>query len=67
MMAKNYALVQDGFRFLLESMAPYIARELSNEFGDDGWGDGVINVLYDEQKRDLPLSGDWVKLRSCTS
>ena len=61
-MAGNYALVQDGFRILLESMAPYMARELNNEFGDNWWENGVINVLYDDQKRSLPLSGDWAVL-----
>ena len=61
-MAGNYALVQDGFRILLESMAPYMARELGNELGNDWWEDGVVNVLYDDQRRDLPLTGDWAKL-----
>ncbi len=62
MMAGNYTLVQEGFRFLLESMAPYIARELHNEFYDDWWGMGVMDVLRDEQKWDLPGGGDWADL-----
>ncbi|MCM1579586.1 MAG: Swt1 family HEPN domain-containing protein, partial [Ruminococcus sp.] len=61
-MAENYTLIQKGFRFLLDSMAPYIARELSNELGKYWWQDGVMDILYDEQKRDLPMSGDWAKL-----
>ena len=61
-MKNNHVVVSQGFRFLLESMAPYMARELGNEFGDDWWEEGVIGILYDDQKRDLPLSGDWAKL-----
>ncbi len=61
-MKDNHVIISQGFRFLLESMAPYMARELGNEFGKDWWEDGVINVLYDDQKRDLPLTGDWAKL-----
>lgn len=61
-MGSNHALVSQGFRVLLRSFAPYIARELGNEFGDNWWTDGVINILYDDQKRDLPLTGDWPKL-----
>jgi predicted AAA+ superfamily ATPase len=58
-MGKNYMQVSQGFRILLQAFAPYIARELGNEFGDNWWMDGVIDILYDDQKRDLPLSGDW--------
>ncbi len=61
-MENNHVHVSQGFRILLGSFAPYIARELGNEFGDDWWTDSIINVLYDEQKRDLPLSGEWAKL-----
>ena len=61
-MKNNHVVVSQGFRFLLESMAPYMARELGNEFGDDWWEEGVIGILYDDQKRDLPLSGDWAKV-----
>lgn len=61
-MANNHMQVSRGFRILLGSFAPYIARELGNEFGSDWWEYGVIDVLYDDQKRDLPYSGDWVKL-----
>lgn len=61
-MAGNYTHVQEGFRFLLESIAPYLARELQNEFGVRWWDDSVINTLYDDQKRDLPLTGDWATL-----
>ncbi|MCL5982191.1 MAG: DUF499 domain-containing protein [Firmicutes bacterium] len=58
-MNNNHAQVAQSFRVLLGAFAPYIARELGNEFGSDWWGIAVINKLYEEQKRDLPLSGDW--------
>lgn len=61
-MENNHAQVSQGFRILLGGFAPYIARELGNEFGNDWWDKAVMDTLYDDQKRDLPLSGDWAKL-----
>ena len=61
-MANNHMQVSQGFRILLGALAPYIARELRTEFGDDWWEAAVIGTLYDDQKRDLPLSGEWAKL-----
>ncbi len=58
-MGNNHVYVSKGFRILLKSLAPYIARELGNEFGEDWWKIGVLDTLYDEQKRDLPTSGGW--------
>ena len=61
-MENNYAIISQGFRILLGVLAPYITRELENEFGDDWWDTAVLETLYDEQKRDLPLSGDRTEL-----
>ncbi len=61
-MADNHTQVAQGFRILLGGFAPYIARELGNEFGSNWWKDAVVGTLYEDQKRDLPLSGDWAKL-----
>jgi predicted AAA+ superfamily ATPase len=61
-MGNNHTQISQGFRILLSAFAPYIARELGNEFGQDWWKDAVIGKLYDEQKRDLPLSGNWGRL-----
>jgi hypothetical protein len=36
--------------------------ELSSSFGDKWWDIAIIGKLYDDQKRNLPLSGDWTKL-----
>ena len=61
-MANNHAQVSKGFRILLGAFAPYIARELGNELGNNWWDIAVINTLMGDQKRNLPLSGDWAKL-----
>ena len=58
-MENNHTTVAQGFRSLLGAMAPYIARELEMEFGKSWWNDAVIDKLFDDQKRDLPPSGDW--------
>jgi predicted AAA+ superfamily ATPase len=57
-MGKNHLQVSRGFRILLKAMAPYVAGELMAEHGDDWWETAVLDKLYDDQKRDLPLSGE---------
>lgn len=59
---ENQLMVTEGFGILVRSMAPYIAREFEQAYGPDWWKDAVLDKLYDEQKRDLPLSGDWATL-----
>lgn len=61
-MADNHLQVSQGFRTLLGALAPYMARELGNEFGSSWWTVGVMEILYEEQKRDLPESGGWEEL-----
>ncbi|WP_353948616.1 DUF499 domain-containing protein [Sporolactobacillus sp. Y61] len=58
----NHELVNRGFEYLLKALAPYIARELQIEYKDNWWLSGVLDVLRDEQKRNLPLTGSWGKL-----
>lgn len=58
-MAENYPKITEAFRILNAGLAPYIAREFSIAFGDDWWTKGVLDFLWEEQKRDLPESGDW--------
>lgn len=55
-MANNHTQVSQGFRVLLGSLAPYIDRELGIEFGSNWWDTAVMDILYDDQKRDLPSS-----------
>lgn len=59
---ENNQLIAQGFRFLLGAFAPYIARELGGAYGKVWWKIAVIEKLYDDQKRDLPLSGEWGQL-----
>lgn len=61
-MGNNHIQISKGFRILLNGLTPYMAREFINEFGDNWWQEAVIDVLYDEQKRDLPSSGEWADL-----
>lgn len=58
-MENNHTVISQGFRYLLEALAPYIARELEIEYGENWWQIAVLDKLYDDQKRDLPVSGDW--------
>lgn len=61
-MDHNHVHVSQGFRILLGALAPYIARELGYEFGKEWWNAAVLDILREDQKRDLPNLGDWAKL-----
>ena len=56
-MTTNYLRLTQGFDVLTKALAPYVARELRVVYGERWWGRGVIGVLYDDQKRDLPTDG----------
>lgn len=58
----NYQLVTKGFQILTGMLAPFVAIELKGQFKENWWNIGVLNVLREEQKRDLPSGGDWAKL-----
>ena len=55
--ATNYNYVTQGFQFLLQAYAPYIAFNLVNEYGANWWQVGVLDLLRDDQKRNLPVHG----------
>ena len=57
-MMSNYQNVTEGLRILTGVLAPYVASELRSRFDDDWWAKGVLGVLFDNQKRDLPTDGD---------
>lgn len=57
-MQKNHAIISKGFQTLLAVFAPYVSRELEAHYGADWWQIAVIDALYDEQKRNLPVSGE---------
>lgn len=60
---ENSKIISEGFGILRETLAPYIGRELSLEFGGNiWWREGVMKALRDEQKRNLPQTGDFAVL-----
>jgi len=62
-MNDNYQLVTDGFRLLNEMLAPYVATQLQGKFGrENWWREGVLDILFEEQTRDLPREGEWGEL-----
>lgn len=58
-MGSNHEKVRQGERILLFALSDYVCKELKQTYGADWWEDGVLDILYDDQKRDLPLAGDW--------
>jgi predicted AAA+ superfamily ATPase len=55
--------VMQGFTILRDMLASYIEHGLSLEYGSDNWWrEGVIKILRDEQKRNLPQNGDTTTL-----
>ena len=57
-MMSNYQNVTEGLRLLTGVLAPYVASELRSRFDDDWWAKGVLGVLFENQKRNLPAEGD---------
>ncbi|MHB8097029.1 MAG: DUF499 domain-containing protein [Erysipelotrichaceae bacterium] len=47
---------------LLGVLTPYIITELKNEFGPNWWKEGILGILYEEQKRELPEDGQFEQL-----
>ncbi len=60
----NHDLVTKGFNRLLEALIPFIVHELVQTYGTDFWQAGVMDKLYDDQKRGLPTSGTVNELAS---
>ena len=56
----NYDLITKGFRIVRDSMVAYIARELIAEYGQNWWESAGYNRLFDEQKKNLPATGNFV-------
>ena len=57
-MENNHVQVSKGFRILLGALAPYVINGMKNEYADKWWEEGVINMLRDNQRYDLPSSGN---------
>ena len=60
----NHELVGRALNVTLrEILAPYVADELFANFGKDAWWtEGVLNVLREYQKTDLPTGGNYDEL-----
>ncbi len=60
----NHELVGRTMNITLrEILAPHVAQELSANYGTNNWWrEGVLNVLYDNKKINLPLTGDYAEL-----
>ena len=62
-MRDNYQLVTQGFKLLNEMLAPYVATQLQGRLGRENWWQkGVLDILYEDQIRDLPREGEWGEL-----
>ncbi len=55
---ENHQRVTEGFQILTGVLAPYVAQELRAKYADQWWSSGVIGVLYEDQRRDLPAAGE---------
>ena len=64
MSEKNYMEVGYAMNIILRPLlAGFVAKKLIKRFGNENWWRrGVINQLYDYQKRDLPQSGTYAEL-----
>ena len=60
----NHELVGRAMNVTLrEILAPYVAKELFDNYGKDNWWtEGVLNVLHDYRKTDLPQGGNYSEL-----
>ena len=58
-MGRNHEKVRQGERILLFALSDYVCKELKQTYGADWWEEGVLDILYEDQKRSLPLAGDW--------
>ena len=57
-MTINHQHVTDGLGILTEVLAPFVAQLLRARLSDEWWRQGVLNVLYENQRRDFPVSGE---------
>ncbi len=60
----NHELVGRAMNVTLrEILAPHVAQELSANYGaNNWWREGVLDVLYDYKKKNLPSTGDYAEL-----
>ena len=56
-MTTNHQRVTEGLDILTGVLAPYVAAELRARYAGEWWDQGVLRVLWDDQKRGLPPGG----------
>ena len=63
MYEENHSEINKALNFILRpSLAGFVGQELSKNYGADWWRRGVLNVLYDHQKINLPSDGSYAEL-----
>src|SRR5947209_19050147 len=53
----NHDRIGQGLRIVQGALGPFIHRELSAKFGGKWWTEGVLLVVSDQQRRELPQTG----------
>src|SRR5262249_5532158 len=48
----------EGFQLLTVTLAPYVCAQIKAQYGDEWWQKGVLDILFDTQRRELPAKGD---------
>jgi len=61
-MTDNYQLVTKGFELVTEVLAPYVCQQIERKYGMFWWREGVLDKLFENQRRDLPQEGEWTAL-----
>ena len=56
---ENYDLITKGLGIVRDSLVGYVAHELIVEYGESWWETAVYGRLYEDQRRNLPSSGDY--------
>lgn len=56
-MPDNHHRITEGFQLVTVTLAPYICAQIKAQYGDEWWQKGVLDILFDTQRRDLPAKG----------
>ena len=57
-MTTNHQRVTEGLEILTGVLAPWVARELRARFQNEWWDQGVLGILHERNRRDLPVGGE---------
>jgi hypothetical protein len=53
-MPDNHQRITEGFQLLTVTLAPYVCAQIKAQYGEEWWQKGVLDILFDTQRRDLP-------------